>query len=159
LNADAVQGDITVSSTTQFDHLVVIGDVYVPRVWVDFLRFFLRWEDGEIAEWSKPYQAALLDPTSVLNHDLLIREVACLLIPDTVLNRQDLSGLDRISLWHRLVRAICGEGTTGDPTADWDWAAASERVREVLDAYGCSLADVNRQYRRFDIQGHLPAAW
>lgn len=134
-------------------HLVRLGNTQVPILWLEFFRFFFRWSDERIAQWTTLYEADLVDVDSCIYHDSLLRPIVGLLIPNAVLRDPRLSGIDKVHLAARIGNAIAGENAIRDPTPGWDWEGAGERVDAILSEYGCSRDDIDTTFRRYDSFG------
>lgn len=113
---------------------------YYLTFWGDLLRGMLDWTPEQVAEWSEFWDTPedLQDVNSLFYHEDPLYYVISAVAPIRIW--RTLSFREGRGLENELIGAvILGAGR------DWetriDWQAARVRVEEVLNRYGCSLAE------------------
>jgi len=110
--------------------------VFYISAWREALRILLSWNESQIDAWIRRWDAYLTSGRGGFYHEgpmyYVSREIVDVVLPG-------LTGIQRSNI----ARAIQEQIENGDPNFErneaFNWGAASDRVRVLLETYGVRL--------------------
>jgi hypothetical protein len=107
------------------------------RVWRFILSQWLLWQDDRIQKFVQRWETSMSDESHLFYHELPFYYIAPLLLSPSM--RKRFEGGERVSLCREMEVAFINFDSFAFLRPGFDWAAARQRVEQVLAKHGGTL--------------------